>query len=51
MYRSSGPGLLQPADMLLRIELDADLLDQLLLGFEEVDVPLLVGGKHFEQVL
>src|SRR5436190_23845021 len=41
---------LQPADMLLRVELEPDALDQVQLGFEEVDVMFLVLHQLFEQV-
>ena len=37
--------------MLLRIELDADLADQLLLGLEEIDVLFLVLQKTVEEFL
>ena len=37
--------------MLLRIKLDPDLPDELELGLEEVDVPLLVSCESLEQVL
>ena len=37
--------------MLLRVELDADLADELELGLEEVDVVLLVRRQLLEQVL
>ena len=42
--------VLQPADMLLRIELEPDALDQIKLGFEEVDVMFLVLHQLLEQV-
>src|SRR5918997_5772386 len=41
----------EPADMLLGVELDADLLDEVDLGFEEVDMAFLVGHQLLEQVL
>ena len=42
---------LEPADMLLGIELDADLLDEVELGLEEVDMAFLVRHQLLEQVL
>src|SRR5664279_4490682 len=41
---------LEPADMLLGIKLETDPPDQIELGFEEVDVMLLVLHQAFEQV-
>ena len=41
----------EPADMLLGIELDADLLDEVELGLEEVDMAFLVLHQLLEQVL
>src|SRR3984893_14680416 len=41
---------LEPADMLLGIELEPDPPDQVKLGFEEVDVVLLVLHQAFEQI-
>jgi len=38
------------ADVLLRVEFDADLLDEVDLGFEEVDMALLVLHQAFEDV-
>ena len=39
---NSVPLALEPADVLLGIELEADAADQIELGFEEVDVVFLV---------
>jgi hypothetical protein len=41
---------LEFADMLLGVELNAQLLDQRQLRLEEIDVLLLIGRKRFEQV-
>jgi hypothetical protein len=41
---------LEPADMLLGVKLEPDPLDQIELGFEEIDVMLLVLHQAFEQV-
>src|SRR6476469_881947 len=42
---------LEAADVLLRVELDADLLDQLQLGFEKIDVMFLVFREILEEEL
>ena len=41
---------LEPADVLLGVELEADTLDQVELGFEEIDVMFLVLHQALEQV-
>ena len=41
---------LEPADMLLGIELEPDPLDQIELGFEEIDVIFLVLHQALEQI-
>jgi hypothetical protein len=41
---------LEMTDMLLRVELEPDALDQIELGLEEVDVVLLVLHQALEQV-
>jgi hypothetical protein len=41
---------LQPAGMLLGVELKPDAADQIELGFEKVDVMLLVLHEAFEQI-
>src|SRR5450432_2340325 len=41
---------LKPADMLLGVELKPDPPDQIKLGFEEIDVMLLVLHQAFEQI-
>jgi hypothetical protein len=38
------------ADMMLRVELEAELGDKIELGFEEIDVVLLVRHQLLEQV-
>lgn len=43
--------VVEAADMLLGVELDADLLDEIDLGFEEVDMAFLIRHQLFEQVL
>ncbi len=43
--------LFQIADMLLRVELLAKLLNERELRFEEVDVFFLVGRQFFEEIL
>jgi hypothetical protein len=40
----------EPADVLLGVELKPDPLDQIKLGFEEIDVMLLVLHQAFEQI-
>jgi hypothetical protein len=39
---------LEPADMALRVELDPDAPDQIKLGFEEINMMLLVLHQHLE---
>jgi hypothetical protein len=41
---------LEPADMLLGVEFKPDPPDQIKLGFEEIDVMLLVLHQAFEQI-
>ncbi len=41
---------LEAADVLLRVQIKADPLDDMLLGLEEVDVVLLVLHQALEQV-
>ena len=41
---------LEPADMLLGVEIESDPPDQIELGFEEIDVMFLVLHQLFEQV-
>lgn len=45
-----GPSIVELADMVLRVELDAELLDQIDLGLEEIDVMLLVLHQPLELV-
>src|SRR6516165_11345902 len=44
------PFALKLADVLLRVELEADAADQVELGFEEVDVMFLIAHQLLEQV-
>ena len=41
---------LEPANMLLGVKLKPDPIDQIKLGFEEIDVMLLVLHQAFEQI-
>jgi hypothetical protein len=41
---------LEPANMLLGVKLKPDPVDQIKLGFEEIDVMLLVLHQAFEQI-
>src|SRR5947209_6373161 len=47
----SGVRTVEFADVVLGVELHAELLDQLLLRLEEIDVALFVGGQLFKQQL
>src|SRR5690606_9178769 len=50
-FTGSERSVVEAADMALRVQFDADLADQIDLGFEEIDVTFLVLHQILEQIL